>query len=102
MVGKANVAQDVTNQTFQIGSFAATSSGAGAAGTVTLHRVSGRITTPSLTGAAGTSYADVTNTHAAASDGCIVTVNYADAATGRPLLRSVATTNGTMLSPSER
>lgn len=98
MVNKANVAQDVSNQTFQIGSFTATSAGAGAAGTVTLHRVSGRITTPTLTGAAGTLHTlTITNTHAAATDTAMVVVNYPDAATGRPLLRSVACTAGTVV-----
>lgn len=98
MVAKTSVAQDITNTTFQVGAFAVTSVGAGASGTATLHRLAGRITTPSLTGAAGTLHTlTLTNTHIAASDTVWASVSYADASTGRPLLRSVTPGNGSVV-----
>lgn len=97
MVNKVNVCWDITNLTPMMGAFSATSTGGGATGTVTLNRLYGRITTPSLTAVALSNHVlTLTNSHIQPGDTVWVKMNYPTAGTGDPVIRAVIEGTGTV------
>jgi hypothetical protein len=94
MVSKANVREDISNATFQVGGYTASAT----AGAAALHRVAGRITTESLaTAAAGEYTLTLTNSHIAATDMVIATVGKGTSTTGIPGLGGVTPAAGSVV-----
>lgn len=93
MVQKAQV-YDVKNLAPYFGSFTAT----GAAGAVTLHRLTGKITTESLNTAADTTLTyTLTNTHIKATDMVFVSIARGTLTTGSPVVEAVTPANGSVV-----
>lgn len=78
------------------GTKTATSSGTGATGTVTLNKLSGVITTPSLTTAAGATHT-LTVTDSAIEAGDLVFASVGTAGTGTPAVASVVVSAGQVI-----